>query len=158
MTDTTPKRRKIPDRIKLAVALRALGVSESEIDWSHEPALELRAHNDACTDWSPAQHDPGFIFIRKKPEHAHITNKDNGTGRSDKGAIAHARKVRKAKAKHEERMSAKAAKGIAESTSEFVRGVERMIAATPRPYRWAKRPFPKGHRPLQSRNNLRRRT
>ena len=78
-----PKRRPIPLHVKLDVALRALGLKESEIDWSHEPALGLRAIRDDGTDWSPAQHDPDFIFIRKSPEHDHITFKNNGTGRGD---------------------------------------------------------------------------
>lgn len=88
-----PKRRAIPVSIKLAVCLRTLGVKESEIDWSHEPALGLRAINGA--DYDPPQHDPSCIEIRRKADHAHITFRDNGTGRSDITTIAKVRRLTK---------------------------------------------------------------
>lgn len=109
MTGSAPTRRAISVGTKLAVALRKLGVKPSEIDWSHEPALGLRAINDAGTDYVPAQHDPDYIFIRSKPEHSKLTNKDNGTGRSDKGAIAHVRHLTKDQEEFRRRLLAKGA-------------------------------------------------
>lgn len=103
-----PPRRKIPDRVKAEVLLRALGLRGVAINWSHEPALELRAINDAGTDYVPAQLDPAYIFCRPKEDHDKLTFKDNGTGRSDLGAIAHVRRSAKKHAAHLARMDAKA--------------------------------------------------
>lgn len=102
-----PPRRALPLSVKLAVALRALGVRESEIDWSHEPALQLRAINEAGTDYVPPQHDPEFLFIRPRADHDRITFKDNGTGRGDLSAIAHVRRSTRKHNDHIARMQAK---------------------------------------------------
>src|SRR6185437_515105 len=107
MSLPAPPRRALPLSVKLQVALRALGLRESEIDWSHEPALQLRAINDHGTDYDPPQHDPRFIEIRSRAAHKHITFTDNGTGRGDITAIAQARKVRSANSQHIARMQAK---------------------------------------------------
>lgn len=117
-----PKRRAIPLSVKLDVALRALGVKASDIDWSHEPALELRAINDDGTDWKPPQHDPAFLLIRKRAEHDHITFKDNGTGRGDLTAIAHARGVRDDQRLHQAKLAVKA--GDDDSAAELRASVE----------------------------------
>lgn len=95
MTARPPKRREPPLSVKLEVALRALGLTEAQINWSHEPALGLRAINEAGTDYEPPQHDPGYLFIRLRPDHAHITFKDNGTGRSDITTIAKVKRLTK---------------------------------------------------------------
>jgi hypothetical protein len=105
MTLPPPPRRPLPLSVKLSVALRALGVKETEIDWSHEPALQLRAYDER--DYSPAQHDPGFIFIRRKAEHAAITFKDNGTGRGDLTAIAHVKRLGRKEEEFRRRLLAK---------------------------------------------------
>lgn len=105
MTLPPPPRRPLPLSVKLAVALRELGVKETEIDWSHEPALQLRAYDER--DYSPAQHDPAFLFIRRKAEHAAITFKDNGTGRGDLTAIAHVKRVSRKQEEFRRRMLAK---------------------------------------------------
>jgi hypothetical protein len=135
-TLSAPPRKQIPLGVKLAVALRALGVKESDIDWSHEPALQLRAINEAGTDYDPPQHDPDYLFIRKRAEHDAITFKDNGTGRGDITEIAHVKRRTRKHVEHEARMNAKA-------TGE----------ASPAPARRKaqikSRGFDKGHRPLR---------
>lgn len=95
MTALAPKRREPPLSVKLAVALRALGVKEDDIEFSHEPALGLRAINADGTDYDPPQHDPNYLFIRTRAAHKHITFKDNGTGRSDITTIAKVRRLTK---------------------------------------------------------------
>lgn len=95
MTHAVPPRRKPSLSVKLAVALRALGVAEAEIDWSHEPALGLRAINDDGTDYKPPQNDPNYLFIRKRAEHDAITFKNNGTGRGDITTIAKVKRLTK---------------------------------------------------------------
>jgi hypothetical protein len=136
-----PARKPLPLSAKLAVALRTLGVTESDIDWSHEPALGLRAINEAGTDYLPAQHDPAFIFIRTREIHDAITFKDNGTGRGDLTAIAHVKRVGK---KHEGHLAAIAAKLLGDEAAVPERRVRKIPG----------RPFGKQHRPLRSRNDL----
>lgn len=138
-----PKRRPIPLHVKLDVALRALGLKESEIDWSHEPALGLRAIRDDGTDWSPAQHDPDFIFIRKSPEHDHITFKNNGTGRGDLTAIAHVKRTVAKDTHHKAVMAAKASGNDPPAT-------KRRKAKIQSPG------FKDQHRPLRGRNSFER--
>lgn len=103
----TPARRPIPLSVKLDVALRALGLDGVTIEWSHEPALQLRAINAAGTDWKPGQHDPRYIEIRRRAEHAERTFKNNGTGRSDLGAIAHSKRLVRSQQQHGQRLAAK---------------------------------------------------
>lgn len=139
----TPTRRAIPLSVKLDVALRALGLHGIAIDWSHEPALELRAINDEGTDWKPPQHDPAYIFIRRKAEHAEITFKDNGTGRGDLTAIAHSKRLVQSQHAHGARMAAKMGAPLSVPV--------RAKPAIP------SRGFSKQHRPLRSRSDLKRR-
>lgn len=136
MTSAPPPRRAIPVSIKLAVALRALGLRETEINWSHEPALGLRAFDDR--DYDPPQHDPEYIFIRTKPKHDEITFKDNGTGRSDLGAIAHVKRVARNEAEHRAEMTAK----LTGQDAPVLRRVKRNIPS---------RGFSKQQRPLRGR-------
>ena len=142
MTDA-PRRKSIPLGVKLAVALRALGVKASEIDYSHEPALGLRAINDDGTDYKPAQLDPEFIFIRARAAHDEITFKDNGTGRGDLTAIAH---VRRTASKHGAHVQRIAAKGTGQKPPPK------------RGRRLQSRGFGKGQRPLRSRSFQKRHT
>lgn len=103
----SPRRRKIPDSVKVQVLLRMLGLQGAVINWSHEPALELRAINEDGTDFKPPQHDPNYIFARTKAEHDHITFKDNGTGYSDATAIAKSRRVTDAQEEFRRRVLAR---------------------------------------------------
>jgi hypothetical protein len=141
---TQPKRRPIPLHVKLDVALRALGLKESEIDWSHEPALGLRAIRDDGSDYEPRQHDPDFIFIRKSADHDHITFKDNGTGRGDLTAIAH---VRRTAAKDQHHKAVLAAKTSGDEPPAPKRHKAKIRSPG----------FKSQHRPLRGRNSLRTR-
>lgn len=70
MTNERPKRKAIPDRIKLESVLAQDGLCAhckqrlgrlADIEFDHRPALVNRDVNDAGTDYVPAQLDPGFI-------------------------------------------------------------------------------------------------
>lgn len=143
MTAPIPRRKSIPDAVKVQVLLRMLDLAGVKIDWSHEPALGLRAVNDAGTDYKPAQLDPAYIVARKAEEHDNLTFKDNGTGRSDLGAIAHVKRTVAAHAQHQARMGAKL---TGKKIEEKRRGPQ-----------IHSRGFSKQHRQLRSRNDLRRR-
>lgn len=142
---TTPARKRIPDKVKVAVLLRMLGLAGKRIEWSHEPALGLRAINDAGTDYDPGQHDPDFIYARTVEQHAVLTNKNNGTGRSDKGGIAHVKQLVKKAARSRARREARV-----NGEPEPVRPA-RKISLRQNP--WP----PKGERPLRSRSSFQRR-
>lgn len=139
-----PKRKAIPLHVKLAVALAALGVKESQIDWSHEPALGLRAINDAGTDYKPPQLDPAFIFIRPRADHDEITFKDNGTGRGDLTAIAYVKNTAAAQRNHQAVMAAK------------MSGEQEPEPRT-RKKKIQSRGFSDQHRPLRGRNTFQKR-
>jgi hypothetical protein len=140
-----PRRKPIPDRVKVQVLLRALGKTLSRIDWSHEPALQLRAINDAGTDYKPAQLDPNYIEIRDKPDHAVITFKNNGTGRGDITEIAHVRRRTRKHVEHEARIAAK----VTGETAPVPRRTAKIPARA--------NPWPKGQK-IRSRGFQRRRT
>lgn len=108
MTDrVSPKRKSIPLSVQVEVLKRMLGLDKVKIDWSHEPALQLRVINDAGTDYVPAQLDPDYIVARRCEEHDRITFKDNGTGRGDLTAIAHVRRSADDDRRHQTTMAAK---------------------------------------------------
>lgn len=104
---TVPKRKSIPLSVQVEVLKRMLGLHKLKIDWSHEPALQLRAINDAGTDYAPPQLDPDYIVARRCEDHDHITFKDNGTGRGDLTAIAHVRRGAEDERRHKMAMAAK---------------------------------------------------
>ena len=142
MMDTAPPRPKaIPDHVKVEVLLRALGLKGVKIEWSHEPAIGLRAINDAGTDYKPPQLDPDFIYARPKLEHTHITFQNNGTGRGDLTAIAHTKRVIKGEHRHTACMAAKL-------SGEAIPEPER------RKRKLAGRGFVKGHRPMRGRTSF----
>ena len=64
------KRKPIPDRIKLAVALRRFGLSVADVNFDHNPALGLRPYNHATGDTIPPANDPNFIdMLLTETEH-----------------------------------------------------------------------------------------
>lgn len=148
-----PKRKKIPLGVKVAVLTRMaadlglhdvwadertlgqrydlllewLGLTGKQINWSHEPALGLRPINRRRTDYKPKQLDPRYIFARLKEDHARLTFVDNGTGRSDQGAIAHGKRIRRKERAHKAR---RAGNPVPEKRKRA----------------WPKRKFPKGRK------------
>lgn len=139
-----PRRKAVPLSTQVLVLLRMLGMQGCKINWSHEPALGLRAINDAGTDYDPPQLDPNYIVARPKEDHDRITFKNNGTGRGDLTAIAHVKRTARRKTEHDTIMIAKA-------------NGERIPARPKRKIASRSDPWPQG-RKLQSRNDLRRRS
>lgn len=89
-------RRKIPDRVKLAVALKQLGITVTEIQWDHDPPLQLRVWDG--TDTVPPANDPNHIRILLISDHRKKTSggpaKATGRG-SDQTEIARTRRLSK---------------------------------------------------------------
>ena len=70
------RRKAIPLKTKLAVALRMLGLKADGIQWDHDPALELRPYDEAAGDTIPPANDPAYIQILTIEEHKEKTARD----------------------------------------------------------------------------------
>lgn len=95
---TRDVRKAIPLGVKLAVALRMLGLHGIKIDYDHDPALALREWNAKAGDFNPPQLDPNFIVIRTKEAHRTKTSGRKGEKRvtsygSDQHAIGKIRRL-----------------------------------------------------------------
>jgi hypothetical protein len=138
------KRPRVSLKAQLDAALLQLGLDPKTAELDHDPALGLRYRDPVTGRYEPDANDPHYLKWRPSPEHDKKTFKDNGSGRGDLTAIAHVRRGTEQHREHVARMGAKA------------QGAE-----PPRPARRKRsipsRPFPKGQRPLRSRNDLRRR-
>lgn len=80
MAPSPPKgfRPRIPVSTKLAVALRHLGFSDTDIQWDHAPPLQLRGWDEEKQDTVPPANDPEFIQILPKEDHAKKTHGRKG--------------------------------------------------------------------------------
>lgn len=70
------RRKAIPLKTKLAVALRMLGLKADDIEYDHEPALELRPYDETAGDTIPPANDPAYIQILTIEEHKAKTARD----------------------------------------------------------------------------------
>ncbi|WP_293862290.1 hypothetical protein [uncultured Alsobacter sp.] len=101
----TEKRRKaIPDRVKLIVALEAMGLTVEQVEWDHQPPLALREWDPEKKDTIPPANDPVHIQMLRIAEHREKTFGRGGekritTAGSDANKIA---KVRRLSARQEE--------------------------------------------------------
>lgn len=139
MTLPSPKRKAIPDRIKVCVLEREVRrlngwPPDTRLDYDHDPALQLRAINSAGTDYDPAQLDPDYIYVKRDTDHDRKTFTDNGTGRGDITTIAKVKRISK-------------------EQEDFRR---RVLAKPPGHKRERSGRWPQG-RKIQGRNELRRR-
>lgn len=129
-----PKRKAIPDRVKLIAALRRMGLTITEVQFDHNPALWLRPINPLTGDTIPPANDPDHIDMLLLVEHKTKTFGRGGdkritTAGSDIGNIS---KTRRVSADHEEfrrRMLAKDA------------GEEPPVEKQKRKSKWPSRPF-----------------
>jgi len=137
-------RKELPLSLKLAVALRMLGLKSEEVQFDHDPALGIRPWNDEKQDFVPPQHDPEWIVIRRKPEHGNKTNGGAATSYgSDKHAIAKIDRVSEAEEAFRRRLLAK--------SDPDIDAPERPRSRIP------SRGFSRQHRPLRSRSTFRKR-
>lgn len=82
-----PKRKQIPDRIKVHVTIRQNGLCEcgcgvkmaplgEGVDFDHHPPLAHRPINEDGTDYFPEQLDPDYIYAMRRPCHKDKTPDD----------------------------------------------------------------------------------
>jgi hypothetical protein len=86
---------------RLGAALWWLAFPEgAEIQWDHDPPLELRPDNAEGTDYDPPQLDPRHIFPMLKADHKAKTTGRRGesklsiSGNGDKSRIDKVRRLR----------------------------------------------------------------
>lgn len=95
-----PKRKAVPDRIKLRVLMRQIGFEPHEMELDHEPPLAMREVNADGTDWVPPQHDETYLIWRPKAEHR---RKTSGTKATTAGSDIHKiAKIKRLSREHEE--------------------------------------------------------
>ncbi|MCO5730147.1 hypothetical protein [Rhizobium sp. SSA_523] len=107
-----PKRKAIPDRVKLIAALRRIGLTITEVQFDHNPALELRPVNPHTGDTIPPANDPDHIDMLLLVEHKEKTFGRGGekratTADSDIGRIAKVRRLTKKQEEMRQRMLAR---------------------------------------------------
>jgi hypothetical protein len=56
--------------VKLEAALRALGMEPRDVEWDHDPPLQLRVWCPVKGDTIPPANDPRFIVPRRTRDHA----------------------------------------------------------------------------------------
>jgi hypothetical protein len=74
-----PKRRRVPLKTQLEVALRQLGLNPATAELDHAPALQLRPI--AAGEWVPHQHDPNHLIWLDKEVHRIKTTGRKGTSK-----------------------------------------------------------------------------
>src|SRR4051812_41787710 len=95
-----PKRRRVPLKTQLEVALRQLGLNPATAELDHAPALQLRPI--AAGEWVPHQHDPNHLIWLDKEVHRIKTTGRKGTsklsitGDGDVSRIAKVKRIREA--------------------------------------------------------------
>ena len=83
------KRKAIPLGVKLQVALARFGLTTSDVQFDHVPALELRPIDPETGETIPHPNDPSAIQMLLVAEHAEKTNGTKATtAGSDKNRIA----------------------------------------------------------------------
>ena len=136
MKPAAAKRRKsIPLLVKLHAALYQLGFEPHEVDLDHDPALALRAWDDAAQDTIPPANDPKYLVWRPRTEHRTKTFGRGGerrisTAGSDIHAIAKVKRLARAVSDFDLRL-------LAKTTGEALPTNHKRKAKIP------SRPFPK---------------
>ncbi len=158
MTDR-PKRKSIPDRVKLQVVLQQdgrcpacgerLGALDT-LNFDHRPAIINRPVNEDGTDYVPPQLDPEHIeAIHTKPCHDIRTNGPGGEKRiTTAGSDKHiARKTKRLAEQREPPVPVEEERRLP-PIDEFERRRSELLRPEPRPRaekrsKWPSRPFPK---------------
>ena len=93
---TKDRRKAIPDRVKLIVTLRELGLTVDQVNYDHHPALELREWDEKSGDYNPPQLDPERIQMLLVGHHQDKTFGNKATSADgDLHKIAKAKRIAK---------------------------------------------------------------
>lgn len=130
MLANNPRRRKtIPDRVKLIVTLRELGLTIEQVNFDHHPMLEMRPIDEETGETIPPANDPDGIRLLLITDHKRKTFGPGGekritTAGGDIHALAHTRRLTKNQEEFRRRL-------LAKDSGEPVQ----------RKSKWPKRPF-----------------
>lgn len=107
------RRKKIPDGAKLDSCLRRFGLTRADVQFDHNPALELRDWNPLTNDTIPPANDPAYIDMLLVSEHAVKTFGPGGekritTAGSDINRIAKVKRISREQEDFRKRLQAKA--------------------------------------------------
>ena len=123
----------MPLRVKVAAALHALNLDPADVQWDHDPPLQLRVWDEKTKDTIPPANDPKHIVPRAAAAHRAKTNGPATKARAqgDKTEIAKTRR-------------------LAERQAALRQSIDTKKPGAPRASksRMKSRPFPKGKRPL----------
>ncbi len=146
-------RKDIPESVKKAVRKR--------YRYDHRPALQDRDFDTETGDFIPPQHDPACIDLIEDGQHDFRTfgrapgaEQTVTTRGSDSHNRKHRRNVRDSEAIHRAKLAEK--DGDDAAAAEHLAEVSRKTRLRPK-HRIQNGGFKQGHRPLRSRNNLRKR-
>lgn len=146
-------RKDIPESTKKAVRKR--------YRYDHRPALQDRDYDTEAGDFIPPQHDPACIDLIEDGQHDFRTfgrapgaEQTVTTRGSDSHNRKHRRNVRDSEAIHRAKLAAKEGDDAAEA--EHLASVSKKSRLRAKP-RIQSAGFRQGHRPLRSRNDLRKR-
>ena len=99
----TGDRKRIPLSVKLKVALAALGLKESDVEWDHVPALGLRPTDPETGKRIQDDNDPAGIQMLVKKDHAEKTTGRKGTSKNSRDGNGDAQRIAKVKRLEERR-------------------------------------------------------
>jgi hypothetical protein len=91
----------MPIRVKLAAALRALGLTEETVDFDHDPPLQLRIWVPEKGDTHPPANDPAHIVPRPRAEHDEKTSGRRTKARAE-GDVTEIAKTKRLAAEQED--------------------------------------------------------
>lgn len=170
MSEDRPRRKAIPDKIKLQVVLRQGGLCKhcghkleglETVNFDHRPAIINRDVNEDRTDYLPAQLDPEYIeAIHISPCHDVRTNGPGGEKRiTTAGSDKHTRdKNRRLAQEHQNFRALTQAKHASIHEGDFEPAIDeppRRRAGKPKT-KWPKRSFPPAQRKGRASNYRRK--
>jgi hypothetical protein len=169
-------RKNIPAGVKIDALLRFIArhyddigelpeivnVPASGMQFDHRPPLQDRPFDTEAGDFMPRQHDPEYIEPLTKPDHLHrTTGRKPGAERtvttrgSDVGEAARTRSIRDSSIVHQAKRALKNGDRIA--AGDLLSQLSPKGRSRLKKRRGLMgRGFDKGHRPMRSRNTLRR--
>ena len=104
---TRPPRKHIPASVKIEACLLLLGFPRDrlkDIQWDHDPAIQIRPLGECGTDYDPPQLSPAHIFPMLKEDHLLKTTGRRGESKlsvSGNGDVSRVAKIKRLESEEE---------------------------------------------------------